>query len=134
MRTTLRLSYDCRKCPAWCCCYPNIFVNDQDLKRLAKHFGISESDAERRYTKISKDYNRRIMKHKKDQFFGTSCRFLDSETRRCTVYLARPLGCRTYPGGRCGYYDFLKEERHRQNDDTLVATTDHKVLDWEPGT
>ena len=24
------------------------------------------------------------------------CRFLDSEGRRCTVYAARPLGCRTY--------------------------------------
>jgi Fe-S-cluster containining protein len=27
---------------------------------------------------------------------GGGCPFLDAEGRRCTVYAARPLGCRTY--------------------------------------
>lgn len=129
MRKPLRQLYDCSKCPAWCCSYPNIFVNGQDLTRLARHFGITEDEAQAKFTRMSPDYKRPIVKHKKDDKFGSVCRFLDSKSRRCTIYHARPLGCRTYPGGRCGYYEFLKIERDRQRDDDHIATTDHRICD-----
>lgn len=127
MRKPLRMAYDCLKCPAWCCSYPNIFVTANDLARLARHFNISEGEAAKRFTKHSAHYNRAIMRHKPDSLFGSACRFLDSKTRRCTVYEARPHGCRTYPGGRCGYWDFLKEERARQEDAEYIVTTDHRT-------
>jgi Fe-S-cluster containining protein len=67
------------------------------------------------------------MRHKADRYFGTICRFFDTNERRCTIYHARPLGCRTYPGTKhCAYYDFLIEERERQHDDKMVLTTDHR--------
>ena len=31
--------------------------------------------------------------------------------------------CRTYPGGRCGYYDFLAFERRTQEDPEYISTT-----------
>ena len=41
-----------------------------------------------------------------------------------TVYEARPAICRDFPGGRrCGYYDFLKFERHHQDDPDFIALT-----------
>ena len=61
---------------------------------------------------------------KKDEHFGTVCRFLDSETRNCTIYKARPKVCREFPGkGRCGYYEFLKFERDAQEDEEHIALT-----------
>ena len=46
------------------------------------------------------------------------------ETRRCTIYEARPGACRDYPNGSsCGYYDFLKFEREHQGDEDFIATT-----------
>jgi Fe-S-cluster containining protein len=130
MRTSLRVYYDCSNCPAWCCSYPNIAVAPTDLLRLAKHFGISAKEAERKFTKHSPDMERPVLRHRKDRFFGSACRFLDQKARRCTIYLARPLACRVYPGtGRCGYYDFLMAERNRQRDDSAVVTTDHRLED-----
>ena len=66
------------------------------------------------------------MRRKADQIFGRTCRFFDIEKRRCTIYEARPALCRSYPGGRCGYYDFLSFERRAQEDPEFVATTDNK--------
>ena len=66
------------------------------------------------------------MRRKADQHFGRICQFFDTRKRRCTIYAARPETCRSYPGGRCGYYDFLSFERRAQNDPEFVATTSHK--------
>jgi len=38
-----------------------------------------------------------ILRHQKDPIFGTACTFLDLETRRCTVYEARPDTCQRFP-------------------------------------
>ena len=49
------------------------------------------------------------------------CKFLDPDTRRCTIYHARPLVCREFPArARCAYYDLLQFERVQQGDDTVV--------------
>ena len=122
---TIVAAYDCSKCPGYCCSYPVIQVSTRDLTRLAKYFGISEAEAEKRYCKSQHGY-KRIFRRKKDEHFGMTCQFFDTEKRCCTIYEGRPAICRSYPGTvRCGYYDFLSFERRAQNDPEFVALTDH---------
>lgn len=123
MATPLPVFYSCERCPAYCCTYPQIPVTDADLKRLAKRFGLDRKEARKRFTKKGVEEGTRVLRHQDDVIFGSACRFLDLETRGCTIYDDRPQGCREYPGtARCGYYDFLASERRRQEDDELVVT------------
>jgi Fe-S-cluster containining protein len=113
--------YDCGKCPAFCCSYPQTPVTTRDLTRIARHLDIDVETAGRKFTKRDPGSGERILGHRSDGAFLTACRFLDSDTRRCTIYEARPAACRSYPGTpRCGYYDFLSAERRRQEDPDLV--------------
>lgn len=117
--------YNCDKCPAYCCSYGRIVVTKPDIRRLARHFSIMPDDAEARFTKKGRTPKERILRHQADEHFITICRFLDTNTRTCTVYDARPGICREFPGqGRCGYYDFLSFERRTQDDPDWIATTD----------
>ena len=115
-----RSYYDCTKCPAYCCSiYDRVQVTKRDLKRLAKHFGISEETAAERHTKMYQ--KERILRRKKDPIFGLACKFLDPETRRCTIYNGRPNVCRTFPDKtHCAYYDLIQFERTQQDDPTVV--------------
>ena len=117
--------YDCSRCPGYCCSYPRIEVKDADLRRLAKHFGLSESVAETRFTRRYKadGQSERILRHQKDEIYGSICRFFDTVERRCTIYAARPAVCRQYPNGsRCGYYDFIQFERKHQDDPDFIPS------------
>lgn len=121
MASRLPVFYDCTKCHAYCCSYTDIPVSNSDLRRLARHFGIEVETAARRYTKRATDRKSRILRHRQDPAFLSTCRFLDADRRRCTIYDARPDACREYPGSaRCGYYDFLAAERRRLDDPDLV--------------
>jgi len=116
--------FNCIKCPAYCCSYAEIGATDADIKRLAKHFGIDPEKARKKFTKKSQDGKTRILRHQKDEHFGTICQFIDPETRRCTVYKSRPHICRAFPGThRCGYYDFLSFERRMVEDKDYISTT-----------
>ena len=120
-----RSTYDCSKCPAYCCSYDQIEQKELDIRRLAKHLDLDREVFLKRYTKQGDELP--ILRHHKDKLYGTTCVFLDSKTRRCTVYEARPNVCRTYPDRpRCGYYDFLSSERESQNDPDHIATTWNK--------
>jgi Fe-S-cluster containining protein len=122
-KKTIRIQFDCSKCPGYCCSYPRIEVKAADVKRLARHFDIEVEEAERRFTRTyrSDEGVERILRHQKDEVYGSICRFFDTDARRCTVYAARPAVCREYPGGRkCGYYDFLKFERKHQDDPEFI--------------
>lgn len=117
--STPKLKYDCAKCPAYCCSYDSIVVEKRDLNRLARHFGVDPETAALRFTKIVE--GERVLRHQKDKIFGSICMFLDTRTRRCTIYDARPGVCHEYPDQpRCGYYDFLKWERGHQEDPEFV--------------
>jgi hypothetical protein len=125
-KKTIRIQYDCSKCPGYCCSYPRIEVKDRDVERLAKHFGLSFEQAERKFTRwySSDEGKERILRHQKDEVYGTMCRFFDTDARRCTVYEARPTVCRQYPNGsKCGYYDFIRFERKHQDDPDFVPLT-----------
>jgi hypothetical protein len=120
----VRVYFDCRKCPAYCCTYTEIEVTQRDIARLAKHFSISPSKAEERFTKPDAKGKIRMLRHRKDEIFDSACMFLDQKERRCTVYHARPGVCRKFPdSSKCGYYEFLRFEREQQGDEKLVALT-----------
>jgi Fe-S-cluster containining protein len=114
------VAYDCTRCMAYCCSiYERVAVEQGDLRRLARHFGLTMKAAEARFTK--RYGKERILRRKKDAVLGRACRFLDPETRGCTIYEARPEVCRDYPGrSRCGYYDVLQFERKTQEDPSVV--------------
>ena len=119
----LPIFYNCSRCPAYCCSYPRIPVEASDIARLARHFGLTPEAAARKFTKKSDEPGEVVLRHQADEVYGTVCRFLDTETRRCTVYEARPGICRDFPGNtRCGYYDFLSFERRAQEDPEFVPT------------
>ena len=117
---TQRSYYDCANCPAYCCSiYERVQVTKRDIKRLAKHFGVSVQKAVERYTTTYQ--NERILRRKADPIFGKACKFLNPETRGCTIYNARPAVCREFPARqRCAYYDLLQFERIQQDDETVV--------------
>jgi uncharacterized protein len=116
--------YSCLKCPGYCCSYPEIEVTPRDIERLAKHFGMRYAEAEAKLTKYDPKEKVRNLRHQKDEHFNTICMLFDRKARRCTVYLARPSVCRSYPDSpRCGYYEFLKFERAHQDDPDFIAVT-----------
>jgi len=118
---SLRILYDCLNCTAYCCTYGHIPTTKKDIKRLAKHFGLSEEKARKKFTKKTGS-DGRVLRHRFDAVFESACTFLDQETRRCTIHTARPAICRDYPGGkRCQYYDFLQAERDRQGEPDMVV-------------
>lgn len=114
------LKYDCDKCVAYCCSiYERVQVTPRDVRRLAAHFGVSAEVAGARYTKLFG--KERILRRRADRLFGQACMFLNQDTRKCTIYNARPGTCRNYPDtSRCAYYDLLQFERTQQNDPDVV--------------
>ena len=116
----LKPLYDCTKCPGYCCSYDYIIVTKRDVKRLGKRFGLSAEAAEQKFTKMIEGYGR-VLRHRKDTVYKSTCRFFHPTKRQCTVYEDRPNVCREYPDGRrCGYFDFLSWERKHQQDETFI--------------
>jgi len=120
INTQLPVLYDCSKCPGYCCSYDYIIVTKRDIKRLASRFAITYEEAEKRFTKLIPSYGR-ILRHRKDTVYKSTCRFFHPTERRCTVYEHRPAVCREYPlSRRCRYYDFLKWEREQHDDPDFI--------------
>ena len=116
--------YNCKKCPGYCCSYPLIALESATSSGWPS-ISASRSSRPRRSSRSSgRATSTRSAQGRQD--FGRICTFFDTEKRRCTVYEARPSVCRSYPGGRCGYYDFLAFERNAQEDPEFIATTDNK--------
>jgi Fe-S-cluster containining protein len=89
--------YDCDKCPAYCCSYARIIVEDDDIKRLADHFGIGAKEAHKQFTVKGEEKGERVLRHQEDEHFTTICQFIDPETRGCTVYDAAPPSAANSP-------------------------------------
>jgi Fe-S-cluster containining protein len=119
-----RSYYNCVECPAFCCSvYDRVQVTKRDIRRLAKHFGVTEEVATVRFTKLWE--KERVLRKKADPLLGKTCQFLNLETRGCGIYNARPAVCREFPTtARCAYWDLMKFEREQQDDpDTLPLVT-----------
>jgi len=82
--------HKCMQCAN--CCKTSLAVFEKpDVRRISKHFGMSEKDFVKKYLTPHPDYDYLIKK--------LPCVFL-GEDNLCTIYEIRPLGCRTYPPAR----------------------------------
>lgn len=112
--------YDCDKCVAYCCSiYERVQVTNKDIRRLAAHFSLSPEAATVRFTKLNG--KERILRRRADRLFGQACMFLNQDTRKCTIYDARPDVCREFPDDtRCAYFDLIEWERKQQDDPDVI--------------
>jgi len=116
----LPAKYDCDKCVAYCCSiYERVQVTNKDVRRLAAHFKVSVEVATARFSKLNG--KERILRRRADRLFGQACMFLNQETRKCTIYNARPDVCREFPDDtRCAYFDLIEWERKQQDDPDVI--------------
>lgn len=86
------LKFECTQCGDCCTGSPgHVWVNNEEIAALATLLGTSVDEFEDQYV-------RRVGARKSlKEFPGGDCVLLDSQTRKCTVYGARPRQCRTWP-------------------------------------
>ena len=86
------LRFECTQCGNCCTGAPGyVWVNQEEIDALAKHFGIDAQEFERKYV-------RRVgVRRSLVEFPSGDCVFFDAQSRRCTVYGLRPRQCRTWP-------------------------------------
>jgi uncharacterized protein len=86
------LRFRCTQCGDCCTGEPGyVWVNAEEIAALAAHEGMSARAFEAEHTR--KVGNRRSLFER----FDGDCEFFVPETRRCRVYAARPVQCRTWP-------------------------------------
>jgi uncharacterized protein len=86
------LRFTCTGCGDCCTGEPGaVWVNDEEIGRLAAFLGLEPAELEARFV--------RRLGARKSLFerFDGDCVFFDPESRRCRVYPARPVQCRTWP-------------------------------------
>jgi Fe-S-cluster containining protein len=86
------LRFTCTGCGDCCSGAPGyVWVSDEDIERLAAHVGLDVDTFERRYV-------RRVgIRRSLIEYSDGDCVFFDPKQRNCSVYMARPLQCRTWP-------------------------------------
>jgi Fe-S-cluster containining protein len=86
------LQFECTGCGDCCTGAPGfVWVEADEISELSEHLGMSVADFERQFV-------RRVGSRKSlIEYANFDCVFLDANTRRCTVYEARPKQCRTWP-------------------------------------
>jgi Fe-S-cluster containining protein len=69
-----------------------VWVNQAEMQQIAAMIGEADLD------RFERTYVRRVgIRASLREFPNGDCVFFDSQTRRCTVYAARPRQCRTWP-------------------------------------
>ena len=88
------LKFQCTGCGDCCTGAPGfVWVNKQEIAALAANLGIDVPSFEKQY--VRKVGIRKTLKELPSANYD--CVFLDSQTRKCKVYEARPRQCRTWP-------------------------------------
>jgi Fe-S-cluster containining protein len=87
------LRFQCTQCGDCCTGAPgHVWVNREEIEALAKEVGEPDVD------KFERTYVRNVgIRKSLREFPDGDCVFFDSDTRKCTVYHARPRQCRTWP-------------------------------------
>ncbi|MEM6329401.1 MAG: YkgJ family cysteine cluster protein [Planctomycetota bacterium] len=86
------LRFTCTGCGDCCTGAPGyVWLNKADIAAMAAAVGLEPDAFERRHVRQVG-----VRKSLKEHSNG-DCVFLDSQTRGCTVYQARPRQCRTWP-------------------------------------
>lgn len=78
---------DCLTC-ANCCKTTSPIFRDADIRRIAKHLRIKESQLIQNYLKMDDESDYVLQK--------SPCYFLGADNK-CDIYEVRPLACREYP-------------------------------------
>lgn len=86
------LRFQCSQCGDCCTGAPGyVWVNKAEIEGLAEELGMTVEAFER-------DYVRKIgIRKSLKEFRNGDCVLFDADTRKCTVYGARPRQCKTWP-------------------------------------
>ncbi len=86
------LRFKCSQCGDCCTGAPGyVWVNKAEIAALAEEIGLELDEFEQKYV-------RKIgIRKSLVEFPNGDCVFFDGESRKCTVYHARPRQCRTWP-------------------------------------
>lgn len=86
------LNFTCSQCGDCCTGAPgHVWVNNEEITALAALRELSVEEFEEQFV-------RRVGARKSlTEFPNGDCVFFDGQTRKCTVYGARPRQCRTWP-------------------------------------
>jgi Fe-S-cluster containining protein len=86
------LQFTCTQCGACCTGAPGVvWVTDEELQQIADILGKTIGEVRLLHTR---KFGRRTSL---TEFANGDCTFFDGRTRRCTIYEARPIQCRTWP-------------------------------------
>lgn len=87
------LRFQCTQCGNCCTGAPGyVWVNKQEVQQLAAQMGMASQQ------EFEDQYVRRIgIRKSLREFPNGDCVFFDTESRRCSVYQARPRQCRSWP-------------------------------------
>jgi len=86
------LCFQCTQCGNCCTGAPGVvWVTDDELAQIAEVLGKPDDEVRRLYTRR---VEKRVSLTERE---NGDCTFFDPETRKCTVYHARPAQCRTWP-------------------------------------
>jgi uncharacterized protein len=86
------LCFTCTQCGNCCTGAPGVvWLTDEELEQIAGVLGKTTDDVRREHTRQVEGRTSLTERENGD------CTFFDSQTRRCTVYSARPAQCRTWP-------------------------------------
>lgn len=104
---------DCLAC-ANCCKVMTPTFTKADLKRIAKHFRMSEKDFYTKWLETDKDNGDKVNRIQ-------PCQFLNLENNKCSIYEIRPEDCAKFPHfKRKPFADF--NHIHTQNIEYCPAT------------
>ncbi len=86
------LKFKCSQCGDCCTGAPGyVWVNKEEIRALAATQAMDVAEFEQKYV-------RRVgIRLSLIEYPNGDCVFFDTQTRRCTVYEARPRQCRTWP-------------------------------------
>ncbi len=85
------IRFECQQCGDCCRTHGVVWVNSQDIAKMAYHLGLGYSEFRNTYLR---DIEGRLTIGETEK---GDCLMLDLETYRCIVYPVRPEQCSSYP-------------------------------------